>query len=191
MQKVSTHCHINITAEIKSDGGAVENKENANSDCEYRQHRLGVKSNGKDSTSTHLYLTDNNLVITMSAKKSGTKKRPKPKVEKIDETKDQGAETEETGREDAPQTDPNTESVAVVEAQAMDAECSYCKGPIYTGRAIKCECGTIVHTFCFNSHGMSKHQPKYTVVEVITKSVHDNTGAYKGQKATYSESANV
>lgn len=129
----------------------------------------------------------------MSAKKPGTKKRPKPKakVEKIDEAKDQGTETEKAGGEDTPQADPVPESVAVVEAQAMDSDCSFCKGPIYTGRAIKCECGTIVHTFCFNSHGMSKHQPKYTVIDVVTESVHDETGAYRGQKATYRESANV
>jgi len=73
----------------------------------------------------------------------------------------------------------------------MDPRCDYCKAPIYSGKAIKCHCGAILHQFCFNSHGMTKHQPEYTIIEVKTVSVYDDNGKYLGQRATYQEVANV
>jgi len=126
------------------------------------------------------------FLIAMSEKKSGTKKKPKAKSD--DKAK---AETKkkDAGRKDAPKEEVVAEDrLAGLE---IDPQCDYCKAIIYSGKAILCHCGKLVHQFCFNSHGMTKHQPKYTVVEVETVSVYDESGAYKGQRATYQAVANV
>lgn len=138
---------------------------------------------GKETNITHKYPVDNNLVITMSAKKTGTKKKPKPKA-KVKPITD---EVEIAVIEAVEET---IEEIAT-EPHPMDSECDFCKAPIYTGKAVKCECGVITHQFCFNSHGMTAHQPAHVIVKVVSASVYDESGAFKGTKATYEEIANV
>jgi len=122
-------------------------------------------------------------------KKSGKKSKKADPVVK-DEVVETGRAVLNTGIMMVP-NGAGTEK-AEKEIHEMDSTCDFCKAPIYSGKAVKCDiCGAIMHQFCFNSHAISKHRPDHTIIEVITKSVYDENGAFKGQKSNYHVVANV